>query len=156
MVRGESRRLCHGEEAFRSQSETRAETSKNSLPPPSNKSRSMKTLVRRRRKWKKSGSGSRLVWNEATHNTPKSLNQHRKNILSAMMPAPPKRAKIQRNFLSSCSLLAQYFPTTAKKLLLPPTTSQHILFPVSTSAGASPEIKIESMARKDGAAYAQF
>ena len=134
MVRGESRRLCHGEEAFRSQSETRAETSKNSLPPPSNKSRSMKTLVRRRRKWKKSGSGSRLVWNEATHNTPKSRNQHQKYILSAMIPAPPTRAKIQRNFLSSLllpSTASKLAPTTAKKLPLLPNTSQHILLPVS-------------------------
>ena len=39
-----------------------------------NGKRRKKTSVRRRRKSKKSGSGLRLMWNEATHNAPKSCN----------------------------------------------------------------------------------
>ena len=85
----------------RSQSspETQAKTSR-----LSGKNRRKKTSARRRNKTKKSGSGSRLVWNEATHNAPKSRNERTCLVDSvcALLTGPEcLKAKVQEAMLSA-------------------------------------------------------
>ena len=136
MVRGESRRLCHGEEAFRSQLETRAETSKNSLPPPMT-TRYHPPALPRNVKARVIHSLPKMTWCQTLwmrrHTIPPNLVTNIRNISCLQWFKHHQQEPIfnATYFLSSLllpSTASKLVPTTAKKLLLLPNTSQHIYF----------------------------